>query len=148
MIGDVYKFTIAGSILNSPPSGRKAAMALEPVGLFLFAVAVIGLPSAVLALLGSIFFPERIFTVAGFSVVIVLLGLWVALALSSYFDRLLPLWLVPQGLGLPYGREALDFLLAVFLVWAMLAMVLGVALDWDRRERKRSSHHGPSGNSR
>ncbi len=122
-------------------------MALEPVGLFLFAVAVIGLPSAVLALLGSIFFPERIFTVAGFSVVIVLLGLWVALALSSYFDRLLPLWLVPQGLGLPYGREALDFLLAVFLVWAMLAMVLGVALDWDRRERKRSSHHGPRGNS-
>ena len=118
-------------------------MALEPVGLFLFAVAVIGLPSAVLALLGSIFFPERIFTVAGFSVVIVLLGLWVALALSSYFDRLLPLWLVPQGLGLPYGREALDFLLAVFLVWAMLAMVLGVALDWDRRERKRRSLHGP-----
>ena len=123
-------------------------MALEPVGLFLFAVAVIGLPAAVLALFGAVFFPERRFTVAGLSVVIVLVCLWGALALSSYFDRLLLLWLVPQGLGLPYGREALDFLLAVFLVWAMLAIVLGVALDWDRRERKRRSWHGPSGNSR
>ncbi len=51
-------------------------MALEPVGLFLLAVAVIGLPAAVLALCGAVFFPERRFTVAGFSVVIVLMGLW------------------------------------------------------------------------
>jgi hypothetical protein len=97
----------------------------------------------VLALFGSAFFPERRFTVTGLSVVIVLGGIWGALALSPYFDRLLLLWLVPQGLGLPYGREALDFLLAVFLVWAMLAIVLGVALDWDRQERKRSSLDGP-----
>lgn len=139
-------------------------MALEPVGLFFFAVAMIGLPAAMLALVGAVFFPERRFTVAGLSIVIVLMGIWVALAFSSYFDRLLLLWLVPRGLGLPYGREALarlvadnsvhslhpwrsDFLLAVFLVWAMLAMVLGVALDWDRRERKRRSHHGPKGSS-
>ncbi len=118
-------------------------MALEPVVLFLFAVAVIGLPAAVLALFGAAFFPERRFTLTGLSVVIVLMGIWGALALSPYFDRLLLLWLVPRGLGLPYGREALDFLLAVFLVWAMLAIVLGVALDWDRQERKRRSLHGP-----
>ena len=118
-------------------------MALEPVGPFLFALAVISLPAAVLALLGSAFFPERRFTVTGFSVVIVLAGLWGALAVSPYFDRLLLLWLVPRGLGLPYGREALDFLLAVFLVWAMLAIVLGVALDWDRQERRRRSPRGP-----
>ncbi|MDH3692047.1 MAG: hypothetical protein OEU36_21620 [Gammaproteobacteria bacterium] len=118
-------------------------MALEPVVLFLVAVSVIALPAAVLALFGSALFPERRFTVTGLSVVIVLGGLWGALALAPYFDRLLLLWWVPRGLGLPYGREALDFLLAVFLVWAMLAMVLGVALDWDRRERRRRSRHGP-----
>ena len=118
-------------------------MAIEPFFLFLLAVAIIGLPATVLGLVVCLFIPWRKFTAVGASVVIVLMSLWGLLALSPYFDSLLVLWLVPRGLGLPYGREALDFLLAVFLVWAMLAMVLGVALDWDQRERKRRSLHGP-----
>ena len=45
-------------------------MVLEPVIPFLFAVAVIGLPSAVLALFGSVFFPERRFTDVGLTILL------------------------------------------------------------------------------
>ncbi|MFQ6024069.1 MAG: hypothetical protein ACE5NW_15235 [Acidiferrobacterales bacterium] len=119
-------------------------MAIEPLLLFLLAVAVIGLPAVVIGLFASAFLPGRRFTVMGCSVVIVLMSIWTLLALSHYFDRLSLLWLVPLGLGLPHGRDALDFLLAVFLVWAMLAIVLGIALDWGHHERERRSPRGPT----
>lgn len=113
-------------------------MALEPVVLFPFAVAVIGLPAVLIGLFVSPFFPRHEFMVMGVSVAIVLLSTWGLLAVSDYINdpHFELLWLVPLGLGLPYGREALDFLLAVFLFWAMLALVVGFALDWDRRERE------------
>lgn len=117
-------------------------MAAETVFLFVLAVAIIGLPATVLGLLLCAIFPRRKFTTVGVSVVVVLMSLWGLLALSRYFDRLSLLWLVPRGLGLPYGRDALDFLLAVFLVWAMLAVVLGVALDRKCQPGEHGSSHG------
>lgn len=119
-------------------------MAIEPLFLFVLAIAVIGLPALFIGLFLCAFFPGRRFTVMALSVVGVLMSIWGLLTLSHYFDWLLPLWLVPLGLGLPHGRDALDFLLAVFLVWAMLAVVLGIALDRGHRERKRASPHGPT----